>query len=122
MAEPGSVPVVLLTVGVRPGDDVLIDTGRGRWWLPVTHVEGDAVHSLIVRLPDRTDRLVALGEVQGWRRGYEVQAPAPLEHPAQPPYPPDGTCRHCGAVMPAGLHPFPWCDAMEPPSAEGVLP
>jgi len=27
--------------------------------------------------------------------------------------PPDGTCRGCGVAMPAGLHPFPWCDLMK---------
>jgi hypothetical protein len=27
-------------------------------------------------------------------------------------FPPDGTCRGCGVFMPAGLHPFPWCDLM----------
>lgn len=53
--------------------------------------------------------------VAGWHAGRDLQAGisrlAGMNVPRWAP--PDGHCRGCGADMPAGLHPWPWCDLMK---------
>lgn len=82
-------PKLMMAVHVVPGDEVLLDIDRGRHWLPVTSVSATpgVLRPLGVRYPSGTEHGVSPADVLGWRRGYEVGSPPPMEHPAPPVLP-----------------------------------